>query len=186
MFTSKHNEIKQLAELLKIQSGNIVSDVGAGKGEYTIGMSQLVGQSGKIFAVEFDAKRLGAIRDKISDEQIQNVEVIQSSETSINVPPAVCDAIFLRGVYHHLTQPQAIVASLYAALKPGAKLAIIDFSPTFFLSIFKPVKGVSKNRGGHGIPKDIVIAEVTAAGFNLKQQIDSWPGNRYCLLFEKP
>jgi hypothetical protein len=65
-------------------------------------------------------------------------------------------------VYHHITDPAATDASIYRALKPGARLLINDFPPTIWVALFK-VKGVPANRGGHGVPDDIVVREITAA-----------------------
>jgi len=48
------------------------------------------------------------------------------------------------------------------------------------------VKGVPSNRGGHGIPKKILVEELTAAGFKLDKSFDDWPEDGYCLLFRKP
>ena len=66
------------------------------------------------------------------------------------------------------------------------RLAIIDFEPSWFLSTFFPVTDVPSNRGGHGVRPDIVIQEVTQAGFALLTRIDDWPRGQYCLIFRRP
>jgi len=96
-----------------------------------------------------------------------------------------CDAILMRGVYHHVTRPVETNASLYHALPPGGRLAVVDFPPGWFLSTFFRVKGVPANRGGHGVPPDVVIAELEMAGFSLARRIDKWDGRLYCLVFQK-
>jgi predicted methyltransferase len=76
-------------------------------------------------------------------------------------------------------------ASLLRALKPGGQLAVIDFPPRKWLSETAPVEGVPANRGGHGIPKKILIEEVTKAGFRVDKVLDDWPEDSYCVILRK-
>jgi len=68
------------------------------------------------------------------------------------------------------------------SLKPGGKLAIIDFPPREGL---EPVEGVPANRGGHGIPQKVAIDELVAAGFQVEKTVNDWPGQSYCIIFVK-
>ena len=111
---------------------------------------------------------------------------LQANATDTGLPPGCCDAVFLRTVYHHLTQPEPIVADLFAAVRPGGRLAIIDFSPRRWLSLLSHVDGVPDDRGGHGVPSEVVVQELTAAGFTLERQIGDWGRNTYCLVFTRP
>ena len=98
-----------------------------------------------------------------------------------------CDAILVRDAYHHLTQPGDIVRSLAAALKPGGRLAVIDFPPRPNTEV---PEGVPANRLGHGVPPEVVQREVGAALTHV-QTITSWVptgqnASLYLLLFRKP
>jgi hypothetical protein len=66
-------------------------------------------------------------------------------------------------------------------MKPGARLAIIDFPPSG-----RAVDGVPASRGGHGVPIDVVAAEVTAAGLQEVDRVPAWRGRDFLVLFEKP
>lgn len=88
----------------------------------------------------------------------------------------------MRHVYHHLTQPAEFDQALVRSLKPGARLAVIEFPPRSGLA---PVEGVPANRGGHGIPQKIVIEELTSTGLQLVKTVNGWPGDDYCMLFLK-
>lgn len=131
---------------------------------------------------EIDLENLTAIRRAVVEAGLQNVTVVKAEEAATGLPEACCDAAFLRGVYHHLTEPTATAAGLFMALRPSGHLAIIDFLPSRWLSIFFPTTGVPSNRGGHGIQPEIVIEELTAAGFALDRRIDAWRGGNYCLV----
>ena len=176
------DEISRLAKLMDWKPGFVVADIGAGDGSYSFAAAQRVGPTGKVFATELDRKKLDDIRAQIKSRNLQNVEAVESAVAATNLPTACCDAIFLRRVYHHLTQPAEFDASLLRSLKPGGHLAIIDFPAR---SGLEPVEGVPANRGGHGIPQKVVVEELTAAGLQLDKTDANWPAGSYCLVFVK-
>jgi len=176
------DEIKRLAGLMGWNAGTVAADVGAGDGEYTFAAAERVGAAGKVYATEIDTKKLEVLRIGAAKRKLQNVVVVESKEAETNLPVNCCDAIFLRRVYHHLTKPAEFDASLVRSLKPGGRLAIIDFPPRTGLD---PVEGVPSNRGGHGIPKKVLIEELTAAGLQVEKVVDDWPERSYCVVFVK-
>ena len=114
--------------------------------------------------------QISALRDYAAKEGLTNVTVIEGAVNAMNLPPGCCDAILVRDAYHHLTQPQGIVRSLAAALKPGGRLAVIDFPPRPNTEV---PAGVPANRLGHGVPPEVVQREVSAALTHV-QTIASW------------
>ena len=177
-----NDEIKRLAAVMEWRPGTIVADIGAGDGKYAFAAAQIVGSSGKVFATEIDRDKLAELRSEVTKRHLANVTVLESKDADTNLPAECCDAIFLRRVYHHLTKPAEFDAALIRSLKPGGRLAVIEFPPR---SSLDPVEGVPANRGGHGIPKEVAIEELTAAGFRIKTTVNSWPQGDYLLLFEK-
>jgi len=175
-------EIKRLAELMGWKAGTVVADIGAGDGKYTWAAVEWVGASGKVFATEIDAKKLAELKEDVAKRKLGNVIVEESKEAETNLPAGCCDAIFLRRVYHHLTKPAEFDASLVRSLKPGGRLAIIDFAPRAGL---EPVEGVPSNRGGHGIPQKIAIEELSEAGLQVEKIVNDWSEDSYCVLFVK-
>jgi ubiquinone/menaquinone biosynthesis C-methylase UbiE len=176
------DEIDRLAALMEWKPGTVVADIGAGDGRYTFAAAQHLGSSGKVLATEIDPQKLAELRAEVKKRNLRNVVVEESKEADTNLPPACCDAIFLRRVYHHLTKPTDFDVALVRSLKPGGRLAIVDFAPRSGLD---PVQGVPSNRGGHGIPQKIVIEELTAAGLQLEKSVTDWPDNSYVVLFVK-
>jgi len=181
-------EVPQLAELLKLKPGMTVADVGAGGGAMSVAMARWLGAAGRVYATDIGADSLAEIRAYVAEQMLSNVVVLEGAAASTNLPNACCDAIFLRDVYHHLTRPQEFDASLLAALKPGGRLAIMDFPPDPGSTI---PAGVPSDRGGHGIPESILAAEVTRAGFRHLQMMPRWPpdddrGRLFLVMFEKP
>lgn len=179
---SASDEIPKLAALMEWKPGTVVADIGAGDGSYAFAAVEHVGATGKVFATEIDEEKLKALRAEVKKRDLQNVTVIESAEAATSLPEACCDAIFLRRVYHHLTKPLEFDASLLRSLKPGGKLAIIDFPPH---PEYGKVKGVPKDREDHGIQQKILIDELAKAGFQMEKIVDDWPANNYCVLFVK-
>jgi ubiquinone/menaquinone biosynthesis C-methylase UbiE len=176
------DEIKRLAALMDWKPGNVVADIGAGDGSYAFAAAQIVGAGGKVFATEIDKEKLANLRSEVAKRRLSNVNIVESKDADTNLPAQCCDAIFLRRVYHHLTKPTEFDAALLRSLKPGGKLAIIDFPPR---SGLERVEGIPANRGGHGIPQKVLIDELSAAGFQQVKVVNDWPADDYCVVFVK-
>ena len=178
-FRAEGSEMPRLRQVLALEAGKVVADVGAGKGELTVALAREVKPNGRVLSTEIDATRLKDLRAAVADARLDNVTVVDARSNETGLPPNCCDAIVLRRVYHHLTDPSSINASLLRALRPGGVLAVIDFPPPFFWS-----------RGSLGVPAKAVVDEVTASGFERPRLIDDWPGRgplgSYCALFRKP
>jgi SAM-dependent methyltransferase len=179
-------EAPQLAEVLGLEPGRTVADIGTGGGAMTVVLGRLVG-SGRVYATDVEQRSLTITREYATKEGLTNITVIEGGATSTNLPSECCDALFLRNVYHHVAEPAAFNKSLYATAKRGARLAIIDAPPGKGSEL---PAGVPANRGGHGIPAAVVIDELSAAGFVHVRTIQGWPpGGTYqtvfLVLFEK-
>jgi ubiquinone/menaquinone biosynthesis C-methylase UbiE len=180
------SEIQRLARVMNWKAGQVIADVGAGEGEIGFAAATAVGETGKVYLTELDEDKLAALQKDASRRKLKNVVILVAAEKETKLPDNCCDAIILRRVYHHLTAPTEMDASLLRSLRPGGLLAVIEFAPRKSLTASDPVKGVPSNRGGHGIPKKILVDELTAAGFKLDKTFDDWPDDGYCVLFRKP
>lgn len=178
-------EADRLTTLLNWHPGNVVAEIGAGNGQLTLLAAQRVGPSGKVYTTELDATALAHLEELAAKNK--NITAVKAGEAETNLPPACCDSIFIRLVYHHLTKPAEIDRSLFRSLKSGGRLAVIDEDPAEGTSI---PKGVPKNRGGHGVPQKILVTELVAAGFEVETVQNDWPGRKkehqlYCAVFRK-
>jgi precorrin-6B methylase 2 len=178
-------EVPLLVDVLALKPGMTVADVGAGFGAWTMEFSRWIGPSGRVFATEIGAPQLAALRDAVTREHLANVTVVEGAAAATNLPAACCDAIFIRDAYHHLTQPQDMLRSFAAALKPGGRLAVIDFPPRGN----QVPEGVPADRGGHGVPAAVVEREGGAVLKHLRTITDwapkSQPSTLFLVLFQK-
>ena len=174
-------EHDRIAEVMGLAEGMRVADVGAGDGEWSEELARRVGESGHVWATEVDEDDLEDIRERVADAELGNVTVVLGDAEDTGLPDDCCDAILLRLVYHHFTDPEPMRASLRRALRPGAVLAVIDIEPQ---THWRELPGVP-DRGGHGIPPDRLVAEMTADGFEVVGRYEDWPGDEdhYCVVF---
>ncbi|MEZ6118052.1 MAG: methyltransferase domain-containing protein [Pirellulaceae bacterium] len=164
---------------MQLQPGMVVADVGAGTGAFTRVFSKAVGPNGWVYAVDISPKFLEHISSKSAEEKLGNVSAVFGSATSINLPPASVDVVFICDTYHHFEYPESTLASINKALKPGGKLVLIDF---------ERIPGKSREwtlshvRAG----KDVFRQEVEAAGFALQEEVkvEGFEEN-YFLRFQK-
>lgn len=170
-----------LVELLSLKEGMTVAEVGAGEGELTIAIAQKLGPRSLVYSTELK-KELPDLRRAIRKAGLRNVLITEAGVRDTHLPPSCCEAIFMRRVYHHFKDSRSENRSLFRNLRPGGRLAIIDMEPR---TDWDPPEGVH-NRGGHGVGRDEVIAEVTAAGFELEKEVNDWPEDLYALVFRKP
>ena len=171
-------EVERLARVLDIQPGDTVADIGAGDGWLSMEIANLVGESGRVFATELALDRQEAIRAAVAAAGHDNVTVVEAGERETNLAQACCDAIFLRRVYHHLTDTGAMNASLHASLKPGGRLAIVELE---FGGLLSPLRGWP-----HWTDDERVVEEVTAAGLTHVETFDWTIGAHYAAVFQKP
>lgn len=182
MILDEQGEIAHLAELMQWKAGTVVADIGAGNGQYTFLAAGIVSPSGRVYATEIDQQKLKNLREELTKRRINNVIVVESAADDTKLPSNCCDAIFLRRVYHHLTDPRGFNKNLVRSLKVRGQLAIIDFPPD---PNFASVEGVPKNRSGHGIAENVAVEELTSAGLHLENKIDNWSNHDYCVIFSK-
>ena len=180
-------EMPELVKLLALKPGMTVADIGAGFGAWTVRFAKVLGPSGRVYATDLGAAQLTALREYIKREGLGNVTVLEGAVDSTNLPPQCCDAVLVRDAYHHFTKPEAMVKSIAAALKPGGRLAVIDFPPRAKSTL---PEGVPENRGGHGVPPEVVQKEVGALLKHLETQAKwvsgSEPASLFLVLFQKP
>jgi ubiquinone/menaquinone biosynthesis C-methylase UbiE len=178
-------EIERLAAWLEVQPGTRVADLGAGDGTFAVALARRVGSSGHVYATELDDEQLADIRQAAVEAGVSNVTVIKGAISRTNLPEACCEALFSRVVYHHLTEPAAITVDIFRAVRPGGRLLVIDFEPGGIMNwISRPE--TTERHGGHGTPKQTIVKEVTAAGFQLMRGPETWRGRTYAVLFRRP
>ena len=152
---------EKIFQALALAEGQTVCEVGAGDGELSIAAAKAVGPNGRVYTSELGDDRVKALRQKVEASGLAHITVVEGEATKTKFPEATCDAVFMRNVYHHFADPKAMNASIVASVKPGGRVAVIDFTP--------PGKeaGTPADRGKdgmHGISADSLSRELKEAG----------------------
>jgi ubiquinone/menaquinone biosynthesis C-methylase UbiE len=178
-------ETTRLIQVLNVGPNGTVADIGAGEGEMTVELARQLGPGSRIYSTDVNDKTLAGLRDLVAREELTNVTVVKGEFDATALPESCCDALFVRHVYHHFGNPEAMNASILRTLKPGGRFAVMDFPPR------KPVKGPvppAQRASGdtHGVTIDTVVEELEAAGFRILDTARDWPGGLFLVLAERP
>ncbi len=164
-------EPHQLVRLLGIKSGMTVADIGAGSGYYVVRLSPIVGPHGRIIAEDVIPKYLRGLRSRVRDLGLQNVVISLGESHDPRLPANSLDVAILVHMYHEITQPYGLLYNLVPALKPGARVGIVDaYRPT----------------SEHGTPPGLLRCELAAVGYreiSLDRLTDS---DAYIAIFAPP
>jgi ubiquinone/menaquinone biosynthesis C-methylase UbiE len=165
-------QIDRVTDLLHIKPGSTVADIGAGGGWFSVRAARRVAPNGRVIAEEINPKAIASIQQRARREHLGNIETLLGTPDDPKLSPNSLDAALMLKVYHEIAHPPLVLASLRAALKPGARFGIIDRHG---------------NGADHGLNEPIVRAEVEAAGFRQVGRYDftKADGQDYFLIFEK-
>jgi ubiquinone/menaquinone biosynthesis C-methylase UbiE len=179
----------RIAALLNVKPGATVAEIGAGHGYMAVRMAEKVGPAGRLYATEIDPDELTEIRKRAADAGLANVTVVKASDADTGLAAGCCDGIYMTDVYHHFEDPIATDKSMFAALKPGGRLFIADFYPTW-LFYFWTTPAMRRNFGGHGVAEPLLVSQLTSVGFKVVEEIpgypSKWPPSSYSVVMEKP
>jgi len=120
-FLPRLNILKEVG----IKPGFHVLDFGCGPGSYLVPLAALVGESGKVYALDIHPLAIQKVKDIASKKQLTNVETILS-DCQTGLPDHNLDAVLLYDAFHHLSDPDVVLKELHRVLKPGGILSLGD------------------------------------------------------------
>ncbi|CAN5738659.1 hypothetical protein BH18ACI5_BH18ACI5_22040 [soil metagenome] len=112
---------------LTLKPGQVVADIGAGSGYYSLLLAPAVGPTGKVYATDIQPEMLALIRRKLAANRIENVVTVLGTVTDPKLPDGSLDLAVMVDVYHELQQPQVFLRALKRALNPDGRLVLIEF-----------------------------------------------------------
>jgi ubiquinone/menaquinone biosynthesis C-methylase UbiE len=152
---------ERIFEAIGLREGLTVCEMGAGDGELTIAAAKLAGPAGRVYTSELGDERVKTLRARTASSGLQQITVVEGDAVKTNFPEAGCDALFMRNVYHHFADPAAMNRSIAASLKPGALVAVVDFTPPGK----EAERAADRGKDGmHGVTPETVERELAAAG----------------------
>ncbi|HET9915772.1 MAG TPA: class I SAM-dependent methyltransferase [Candidatus Binatia bacterium] len=145
---------------LKIREGMQIADLGAGGGYFTFHLAKAAGPSGKVYAVDIDKGTNELIAERAKKDGVNNVETILATAEDPMLPNTGVDLIFTSNVYHHIDNRVTYFTNLGKYLKPGGRIAIIDFDRRAWL------EGLLR----HYTPSEFIKREMEQAGYKLREE----------------
>jgi arsenite methyltransferase len=180
MFNSKASSSKskpnEVLKALELQQGQTVADIGSGGGYFALRFAEIVGSEGHVFAVDTDQSFLDFVQNSAKEKGLANVETVLAAKDAAPLPEDSLDLIFLRNVCHHLPDRPEYFKKLKAALKPEARIAIIEYrgGGFSFHGLF-----------GHYVPKETIIKEMEQAGYQLEKDLGFLPEQSFTVFHVK-
>jgi SAM-dependent methyltransferase len=150
-------QIDRVMDILGIAPGKNVADIGAGSGWFTVRAAKRVGEAGMVYAVDINPESIRYIDDRLRKESLHNAETILGREDDPLLPAKQIDAVLLLKTYHEVARPVSLLRNLRGALRPGAKVGIIDRNG---------------NGENHGVDRGVVLKEASEAGYALVASYD--------------
>ena len=176
MFNKKASDPKskpdQVLNHLRLQAGNIVADIGAGGGYFSLRFAEVVGKAGRVFAVDVNPDFLKFIQTTAQEKGLDNLEIVNATESSLSLPENV-DLVFMRNVCHHIQNRTSYFNKLKKVLRADGRIAILEYRKGRSLTF--------RGLFGHHVPKTTIIAEMTQAGFQLEEDLNFLPEQSFTI-----
>src|SRR5271165_1046879 len=153
---------------LNLKPGQIVADIGSGTGYFSVRLAKFA----KVYGADIEPSMVTYLTERAAKEGLHNVISVQAAPDSANLPEPV-DLVLIVDTYHHIGEREAYFRKLAKSLKPGGRVAIIDFKPD----------------SPEGPPKEFRFSpekfksEMAKAGYKLSAQHDFLPRQQF-LVFE--
>ena len=170
------DEPDRVVDALGLHDGDRVGDVGAGSGYFTMRLARKVAPRGSVTAVDVQPEMLALLRTKLDASHVANVTLVNSTETDLHLAEQALDLVLMVDVYHELHAPSAALAQLRCGLRPGGRLAFVEYRAEDPKIEIKPE---------HKMRLATLREEVEAAGFVL-DHVDEFLPRQHLAIFARP
>jgi predicted methyltransferase len=160
----------EVIQALPLKPDSIVADIGAGTGYFAVRLAHMV-PKGHVYAVDTELEMVKHLAERAKSNGLKNLSAIAGKPDDPRIPDKA-DLVLLVDVYHHIDKRQAYFRKLADSLKPGGRVAIIDFT-------LESPQGPPK---AARVAPERVKAELKAAGYDVVQEHKFLP-NQYFVVF---
>jgi ubiquinone/menaquinone biosynthesis C-methylase UbiE len=149
-----------------LKSGDTFLDVGCGEGHFSIAASKIIGNKGKVYALDSYEKSIAVLKDQIRSEHIVNIEAIVADVTrKMPLPDVIIDVCFMANVMHGFLangEVAGVMTEVARVMKARSTLAVVEFQkiagpPGPPISIRMTPEELESLVSGYGFKKDRVV-----------------------------
>ena len=158
---------------LALKPGEVVADIGAGSGYFTVRFARAVGDAGRVYAVDVSPDMVRHLNRRLRDAGIRNVSTVLADPDDPLLPDASVDRFVIVNTWHHVENQPKYLALLKKMLRPGGQVVHIDFQKRD-LPVGPPV--------GMKIAREDLVKQMETAGFRLSAEHGFLP-YQYFLVF---
>jgi SAM-dependent methyltransferase len=163
-------------DAIGIKPGMTVADVGAGVGYMSLRIAMRVGPGGRVFANDIQPEMLRQLRANAAKAKLSNIQTVLGASSDAKLPAGQMDVILLVDVYHEFSDPQRMIESLRAALKPDGRLVLLEYRKEDPSVPIRPE---------HKMSVQEVKTELEAEGFHLDQVLETLPRQHIFVLTKR-
>ena len=160
----------EVIQALKLKPDAVIADIGSGTGYFSVRFAHMVPQ-GRVYGIDTEPDMVKYLADRAKREGLKNITAVHAKPGEPQLP-GKADVIILVDVYHHVDNRERYFRQLQSSLRPGGRLAVIDFT------MDSPVGPPKSAR----IAPEQVKAELQRAGYALSEELRFLP-NQYFLVF---
>jgi len=159
----------RIMKALDIKAGDVVADIGAGSGYFTVRLAGAVGDQGRVIATDIRQEMLDFIEGRLEQAAISNVELVKVGPEETGLPTGAVDTVLMVDVMHYIKDRSAYAAKLRAALAPGGRVVVIDFRHD------PEAKREFAPKPEDQVPRAVLDKEMAEAGLRVSEEFDFLP-----------
>ncbi len=162
----REEDCNTLLTALKLKPGDTVCDLGCGNGFYTVKIAKLVGERGRVIAVDIQREMLGLLKDRATEEKIGNIEPVLGTVVDPKLPLEASTWCSWSMCITSFDHPEQMLAAIRKSLKPTGRVALAEFRAEDPKVPIKPL---------HKMTKAQIMKEFPPNGFKLVEEFDKLP-----------
>jgi ubiquinone/menaquinone biosynthesis C-methylase UbiE len=168
-------QVDEIVGKLALGSGQVVADLGAGTGVFSLPIARAVGPAGRVYAVEVEQGLVDYMREKAKSQNVPNVQPVLGQFTDPSLPARDVDVAFFHDALHHIADRTGYLEQLVKYLKPSARIAVVEMDT---------VKGPHRNDPALQITKEQLNGWMAQLGFQ-PQQIDDISETKWLAIYTR-
>ncbi len=177
MFNKKASDSKskpdQIVSAIGLKPGQTIADIGTGGGYFSLRFAGIVGEKGKVYAIDTNPKFLEFVKNTAEEKGLNNITTVLAKGGKLNLPEQSLDFIFMRNITHHIPNRIEYFKNLKGFLKFDGRIVITEYKKGKLFTF--------RGMFGHYVPKEIIIQEMKDAGCSLEKEFDFLPEQHFTI-----